>query len=244
MKTTITGAVVMVVGFIFFAGFYFAEVKPSIDAEDRTTLEKCQIDDVRNVTRACSKTSCNSCGCSNVGCDQLISQNMSGHCCGGSCCQHRRCQGCYRYEPGGTVFNPSRRRWHSCCTRECVSYSTESCSVAWGTCWTMTVSYEMHGEDKERVYHRECTFNDLGCVHRFYESFPSDSVKTCWHDPKTDRVTWSSPSGPGNWWVGAGFGIGFMALGLLCLCIYPCQIAGRRCLGKPTREDSSTSRPY
>lgn len=195
MKTTTLGVVMLLSGFIFFLGFFFAEVNPRIETKDQTTMERCQIMDVRNITRACAKISCNLCGCSNIGCEQLISQNRSGDCCHGVCCEKSAC----------------------------ISYSSIRCNAAWGSCWNMTVLFEIqiNGENTERVYHRECTFNDLGCVHKFYEEFPSDSVKTCWHDPK-DRVLWSSPNGPGNWWIGAGFGLGFMALGgLLYILAHP-----------------------
>ena len=88
----------------------------------------------------------------------------------------------------------------------------------------MSVDFYVSGErDKERIYHRECGFNDVTCVNKTYEEYPINRNKDCWKDPKHDAIEWSPPEGASNAnWIGAGFGATFLCCAFIGMIYFGC----------------------
>jgi len=206
-------------GISFFFGFYFGEVKPREDKVDRTFKVTCKIDKVYNVSRDCHRKTCSVCGC-NVGtsCIERVSNKENGNCCERSCCKTKECVGCSKTRTTCIEKKCSTTTYYDfCCYKECVEYAENKCYVEWGTCWTVYIDYHDIG-GKNRTYAVGCGFNDLGCLYGTLNEFQVGSEKDCWLDTKHDSIEWKAPKGPGDWWVGVGFGIAFLGI-CFFLCI-------------------------
>jgi len=239
------------IGLIIFLSVYFTLVVPKQEELERTSLENCFIDNVRNNSYVCHKKECTTCGCSGTTqCATLISSRKEGACCEGKCCRQRQCQGCQRSRRICSGSGKHRSchltyYWDICCWRSCVSYAEEKCYISWGTCWNIEVEFYIQDIDKiekERIAQFKCGFNDYSCVHHYYKDFKINQYKNCWYDSKHNTVSWSSPEGPNTAWIGAGFGIGMLGIGfIICMFLsYRFYLKKRQEVSRIERTDSST----
>jgi hypothetical protein len=119
-----------------------------------------------------------------------------------------------------------------------VQYSTDQCTVTWGTCWHPKVYFHLTQEET-KIRHKDfsCGYQDSNCLQTIKNDYPINSTKACWLDPKHDSVTFSPPGDNKlkGAWVGAGFGIAFLCIAFIACMAYFCL--GNQLCRKATEED-------
>jgi hypothetical protein len=227
-----------------FFGFFFGMVQPETDKLNRTKVKTCKTIAVTPGEYHCSKkTGCICSGCDGVpvSCstrESLI--NSTGACCDASCCaQYKwRTYSCKKYVCSGCSGNEKCcRRWTTCKEKYCYHQSFTRCQVQWGWCWKPILYFRLIEQEKIRLKQYKCGFQDSGCLIELMVKYPINGTFQCWYDPKHDKVSISAPGAEKvvGGWIGAGFGIAFLALAIIC-CSFSCFLSYCHCRKKSTNK--------
>ena len=210
------------IGLLCFLCFYLLMVAPEQDMMDRTKSESCRVTMLDVQEYRCSQRSQCSCG----GC----TSGGNGWSCGGGCCIRTCCKSCQKSRRSCTSSGSSddnRKSSQSCtteyytdacCTSPCCESGKTSCLVSWSSCWNFYAHFERQvaPEKEYPPESKHCGYADHACAAAVQQQFAQGTALTCWYDPKHDAVAFEAPDDGKliGGWVGAGFGIVFMSIGV------------------------------
>ena len=93
-----------------------------------------------------------------------------------------------------------------------------SCLVSWSSCWNFYAHFERQvaPEKEHPPESKHRGYADHACAAAVQQQFAQGTALTCWYDPKHDAVAFEAPDDGKliGGWVGAGFGIVFMSIGV------------------------------